>query len=176
MSAAEVNVGRRVRSVARSLAVIADELDTSPAPTPGHPVECGQSCPGDRASGFETLLAWAEFTRRASRTRDRFLGDALPREPAWDILLVLFVNRLRDVRLSTSRLCWASRLADKTGRRWIAQLTEAGLVESIGSQVRRRATYPVLTERGFEAMAGYFETVTVQLPAVHGLPSSGAQA
>lgn len=171
MSASEVTVGRKVRSIARSLAVIADDLEI----TPGTALERGESRIGDEASACATMLACAEFIRWANRQGDQFLGHALPREPAWEIMLVLFVNRLRDVRLSTSRLCWASRLPDKTGRRRIAQLTEAGLVESIASQTNRRASYPVLTERGFDAMAGYFETVIVQLRAVDVLPASDKQ-
>lgn len=175
MSASEATVGRKVRGIARSLAVIANDLETTPGTARAHLLEHGGSCIGDEASACSTMLACAEFIRWANRQKDKVLGDALPREPAWDIMLVLFANRLRDVRLSTSRLCWVSRLPDKTGRRWIARLTEAGLIESIASQTNRRASYPVLTERGFEAMAGYFQTVIVQLPAAYVLSASDKQ-
>jgi DNA-binding MarR family transcriptional regulator len=62
------------------------------------------------------------------RRRNEVLGQELFGEPAWDMLLDLFVAHEEDRPLSVGRLCSAAGVPESTARRWLATLESHGTV------------------------------------------------
>ncbi|WP_375397488.1 winged helix DNA-binding protein [uncultured Sphingomonas sp.] len=105
-------------------------------------------------------------TIRARRLRDRFVPNLLA-DPAWDILLDLFLNDLEQKTISISSLCVAANVPTTTALRWITQLEEAALVVKFPSTRDRRMTFVALSEKGREVMLAYFSaTRDAGLPLV----------
>jgi DNA-binding MarR family transcriptional regulator len=58
--------------------------------------------------------------------------------------------------VSVTSACIASCVPPTTALRWIAQLTEAGLLQRIEDDTDRRRAFIALTDRAADAMARYF--------------------
>ena len=94
---------------------------------------------------------------RQRRLRERYFEPGLFADPAWDILLDLTAARAEHRRVSVTSLCIAAAVPATTALRWIAQMTEAGiLVREQDGEDRRRA-FIALSDSAAEAMARYFD-------------------
>jgi len=93
---------------------------------------------------------------RQRQLRAKYLGGELFADPAWDILLDLTVARAEHTRVSVTSLCIASGVPPTTALRWIAQMTEAGLLDRVEDEADRRRAFIALSDRAAEAMARYF--------------------
>jgi DNA-binding MarR family transcriptional regulator len=91
---------------------------------------------------------------RQRRLRDRFFGANLFREPAWDILLDLYVAASEDKRISVSSACGAAGLPTATGLRWLAKLEKEALIKRVPAGTDGRTVYVELTEEAHEKMTG----------------------
>lgn len=115
---------------------------------------------GDRLyRGVRPPLPDPRLVRRIIRQRQlraRFFDSALFADPAWDMLLDLTAARAEHVRVSVTSLCIASGVPATTALRWIAQMTEAGLLERLEDVTDRRRAFIALTDRAADAMARYF--------------------
>jgi len=96
---------------------------------------------------------------RARRLRDQFFGPGLFEDPAWDMLLDLFAAELERVQVSVSSLCIAAAVAPTTALRWIARMTEAGLLERRPDPLDGRRAFMVLSSRASHAMRTYVAAV-----------------
>ena len=96
---------------------------------------------------------------RQRQLRARFIEGNLFADPAWDMLLDLTAARAEHVRVSVSSLCIASGVPPTTALRWIAQMTDAGLLERVEDEADRRRVFIGLTERAADAMARYFAEI-----------------
>jgi DNA-binding MarR family transcriptional regulator len=88
------------------------------------------------------------------RIRDRFLGGHLFREPAWDILLDLYVAEAEGKQISISSACGAAGLPTATGLRWLAKLEKEELIERIPAGSDGRTVYVSLTAEARAKMTG----------------------
>jgi hypothetical protein len=95
-------------------------------------------------------IAVTEYAGRRSRM-DHFDADLFG-EPAWDILLDLFIQRLSGRQVSKSSACIASAAPNTTALRWLTLLEEHGLIATKASKTDRRRSYVHLTDKGFNAM------------------------
>jgi DNA-binding MarR family transcriptional regulator/CheY-like chemotaxis protein len=93
---------------------------------------------------------------RQRQLRSEFLGPDLFADPAWDILLDLTAARAEHIRVSVTSLCIASGVPPTTALRWIAQMTEAGLLVRVEDESDRRRAFIDLSDKAAEAMARYF--------------------
>ncbi|KQU56922.1 hypothetical protein ASG67_17535 [Sphingomonas sp. Leaf339] len=86
------------------------------------------------------------------RRRDDAIGIAgeLFGEPAWDMLLYLYVQGSENAATSTTALCDASCSPGTTALRWIAKLTEVGLIERHIDDADRRRHHVRLTVAGVQ--------------------------
>jgi len=82
---------------------------------------------------------------RARRERARLFPEELFADPAWDILLDLYVAQANKQRISISAACIASGVPSTTGLRWIGRLEELGLVRRNDDPNDRRRAYIALT-------------------------------
>ncbi|RZF65185.1 hypothetical protein EWE75_07395 [Sphingomonas populi] len=92
---------------------------------------------------------------RARRLRDQYFDMGLFEDPAWDILLDLFAAELERVQVSVSSLCIAAAVAPTTALRWIAKMTEAGMLTRVPDPFDRRRAFMELAPNASEAMRGY---------------------
>jgi DNA-binding MarR family transcriptional regulator len=88
--------------------------------------------------------------------RARYFGGDLFADPAWDILLDLTAARAEHTRVSVTSLCIASGVPPTTALRWIAQMTDAGLLDRVEDETDRRRAFIALSDKAAEAMARYF--------------------
>jgi DNA-binding MarR family transcriptional regulator len=117
---------------------------------------CGHSR-SQRANGPIAVQIYAERQRRA-----KFFPTDLFGEPAWDILLDLFVaaedNELRSVK----SVCISSKVPDATALRYIDQLIAHELVERRPDRTDNRRKFLRLTKKGYRRMVDYLQ----EMPAI----------
>jgi DNA-binding MarR family transcriptional regulator len=77
----------------------------------------------------------------ARRQRNEAFGDDLFADPAWDILLDLFVSQAEDVGISVSSACLAAGVASTTALGHLVKLEKRGLVLRQGDPSDRRRTF-----------------------------------
>ncbi|MBY9064112.1 winged helix DNA-binding protein [Sphingomonas yunnanensis] len=104
---------------------------------------------------------------RARRLRDRFLGEGLFEDPAWDMLLDLYASHLERRRVSVSSLCIAAAVPPTTALRWITRLTERRLLARMPDPDDRRRVFIGLTDEAVRALQAYLGAlVEAGLPLV----------
>lgn len=109
-----------------------------------------------------TRLGTQEVVRsiiNARAERQKFLPENLFAEPAWDMLLDLYLGDILGKRISVSSLCTASNVPASTALRWIRSLGHAGLVDREGDHFDGRRYYVSLSEAGLARMDAYFESL-----------------
>jgi len=109
---------------------------------------------GETSSGKpppEALLERAESILRVRRSRERLFGRAMIGEPAFDLLLCLYL-RSGQCENSLSSLAKRERIPYSSAMRWIGYLADKGLVARSESKSDRRATSVRLTPSGRELM------------------------
>ncbi|MGA1799519.1 winged helix DNA-binding protein [Sphingomonas sp. 4RDLI-65] len=94
------------------------------------------------------------------KIRDQILGDALFSEPAWDILLDLFISDHECRQLSVSAVCIGARAPSATALRYLTMLQEAGLVERTRDERDGRRSHVQLTTLGRRRMASLLARMT----------------
>ena len=83
----------------------------------------------DLPRGALPAVATLRALIRARRLREQYFEAELFADPAWDMLLDLTAARAERSRVSVTSLCIASGVPPTTALRWIAQMTEAGLLQ-----------------------------------------------
>lgn len=101
-------------------------------------------------------LRVARLILRMRDARDRILGEQHFADPAWDLLLELYIAKVLDRPLTVGDACIGSRVPLTTGLRWIAELERVGKVARVRDPVDRRRTMVVLTDAQTERMDRFF--------------------
>ena len=106
-----------------------------------------------RASNAEAARqVYAQRRRRAAL----FGNQELFGEPAWDILLDLYIAHAAEKQVSVSSACIGSASPPTTGLRWLGVLAENDLVLREHDPEDQRRVLVRLTDRGLAAMDEYF--------------------
>lgn len=129
----------------------------------GRALSSGHAAPGTRHAALDVrsnfsdgvIAAIALSIHRARRRRARYLNNDLLGEPAWDILLDLFVNMVRGTRVSSTSLCHAAGVPTTTATRAIRRLEAEGLVRRHSAPDDKRLTLVELTSTGYKLMRSY---------------------
>lgn len=101
----------------------------------------------------QTLAAIARRLIVERRVRDRLLNiPDLFGEPAWDILLDLFVAHLSGKQVSTSSACISSTAPATTGLRYLKALEDKKLIKRVRHQSDGRVVYVCLTDEAVTQM------------------------
>ena len=95
----------------------------------------------------------------ARRTREAMIGAALFADPAWDMLLELYLARLEQRRVSTSQLVLASVVPSTTALRWIDKIESIRLARRVGDPFDRRRLWVELTALGAAKMDSFFDAI-----------------
>lgn len=110
----------------------------------------------------EVLAQLVKEIVRSRRQRDKLFGSELFGEPAWDILLELFVAEQSRRKLSVTSACLASAVPPTTAIRWVEKLEKDGWVRRENDPRDRRRSWILLTPKGSNAMRDYLEGLTVR--------------
>lgn len=110
----------------------------------------------------EQLIALARGSIRARRIRKSSLPQEMFGEPAWDMLLSLYVGSRSGARQTVSNLGLSSGSSPTTALRWIDYLESQSLVARRASPTDRRVTYIDLTDSGLAAVEEYFEKLLAE--------------
>ncbi len=98
------------------------------------------------------LLALAREEYAHRETRRQVLPNELLGEPAWDMMLDLFINGEVGKPVSVTSACLASRVPATTGLRWLSVLERKGLVERRPDPSDNRRYWAALTPMGLQKM------------------------
>ena len=102
----------------------------------------------------EALATVASRVYRARRRRERLFDATIFADPAWDMLLDLFLARARGQELRTTSLCHASGVPPTTALRWVDVLAKQGLIERRAAPDDRRVKIVTLSDQGYRVMRG----------------------
>jgi DNA-binding MarR family transcriptional regulator len=117
-------------------------------------------------SSRENLLSTARFSLEARQGRAEHFSPAMFGEPAWDLLLALYVTQADTPAPAVSSLAKSAGIAITTAFRWIDYLEEKRLIERQRSSDDGRALTVGLTEDGRARLEGYFADVLAGIVAV----------
>lgn len=113
--------------------------------------ENGQG-PPSRGFSDDKLASLAGAIYRMRQHRQAYFDVALFAEPAWDMLLDLFINKVRGARVSTTSLCLAAAVPHATGIRWIRTLRDHDLLRRYRAPDDARLMLIEITTRGYQLM------------------------
>lgn len=109
-----------------------------------------------------TGRASAKTVRLAIRSRsqrNKFFAADLFADPAWDMLLDLYLSQIIERRVSVSSLCLASNVPCTTALRWITTLQNEKLIKRNRDPFDKRRWYMSLTGKARFALDLYFSRV-----------------
>lgn len=150
-----------LRRMAASLLRIAAEIEvTVPTKEPGARIRPAHDTWKDL--NRERLASSALDQYRLRRKRTNHFPAELFAEPAWDILLDLFVAKIRNRNISVTSACIASDVPSTTALRWLNLLEEMNLVRREQHETDSRVTWVRLTDGGFNAFVQYFEDISIK--------------
>lgn len=101
-------------------------------------------------------VAQAEYASR--RRRDALFHPGIFAEPAWDMLLDLYVQEHMKRPVSIHSLCIAAAVPPTTALRWIGRLVDCGLMTREPSRRDHRVVHVALTATGRNEMEQYLRS------------------
>lgn len=112
----------------------------------------------DESGERSTALANAQRTGRRRLLRRQLLGaEELFGEPAWDMLIDLFIHQCEGKPVSTSSLCIASGLSMSSALRLVQRLIDASLLEREVDPGDGRRNFISLSPRIAHRLTAFFE-------------------
>jgi DNA-binding MarR family transcriptional regulator len=103
----------------------------------------------------EQLLRKAREIFSGRRNRRKHFNRAMFDEPAWDIVLALYIAEFREARLTISRIADWIEVPTSTAVRWIDYLEKQRLIERQPHPNDKRISFLRLLDRGRAAMDTY---------------------
>lgn len=101
------------------------------------------------------LAAIAQQKYDNRRRRDAIFQSGMFAEPAWDMLLDLYVQQHLKRPVSIHSLCIAAAVPPTTALRWIGKLVDGGMMVRVPSRRDNRVVHVALSDRGREYMEEY---------------------
>lgn len=115
---------------------------------------------------------WGELARQTYDDRRRrskiFQSEDLFGEPAWDILVDLFIAAKERRHVSVTSACIGAAVPSTTALRWLTILEKESLIVREADPVDARRVYVKLSARGYAAMLEYFASSSRSIVRVDG--------
>ena len=140
-----------LRALATRMLNLANAIDGKPSIERERPAD--DAYRGWDGVDVEWMLTKAYEIYRFRRRRQRFFNPELFGEPAWDMLLDLFIARLKNDRISVTSACRAADVPSTTALRWLRLLEDANLIERLSNLTDQRVTWVRLTDHGANSMS-----------------------
>lgn len=122
----------------------------------------GRAVPADTASaGAPDLIARARAIMASRKARRKYFPSDLFHEPAWEMLMALFIIYEGEHTMNVKQLVSCSDAPATTSQRWIDHLHKSGLIDRVTDTIDRRRIDISLSERGHDAMVKYLKDVTI---------------
>lgn len=158
-----MNRASEMREIAGRLLRLADDEDRAEAPQQprGEPnidlSEGGALAPSLRAGTSDSVYLYrlAEALVRLRRLRDRHFDADLFADPAWDMLLDLFIQRAKGRRVDVTSICNASQVPETTALRWLGIIQKRGWISRETDSRDRRRVFVGLSRSGEVAVTEY---------------------
>lgn len=148
--------GSPLQPLADELVAIAARLRDVAAEQPAR----DKQRPARPALSERRYLALARQAYGLRRKRAAIFGNPeLFGEPAWDILLDLYIAHAEGKPVSVSSACIGSAAPPTTGLRWLGVLADAGLVIRENDAGDNRRVLVRLSPAGITAMERFFDAV-----------------
>lgn len=153
---------RRLIAAANELLALAAELEevARKGSMGAAPAADGAHASGDGMAPFEDDVRWLRYARRTyrnRRSRTGVFGDkTLFGEPAWDLLLDLFIAAKERKRVPVTSACIGAAVPTTTALRWLAVLEERGLVLREADPSDARRIFVRLSAEAYAQMVAYF--------------------
>jgi hypothetical protein len=157
------------RQLQRTIEALTKTVDLLRSRLAGRSQDIGAA--DEPAAGLERAVQF-EICNRAMRSS--FFDPDFFCDPAWDMLLDLFLQHSLGRRICVSSLCIASGAPSSTALRWIRALEEADLVERSRDPTDGRRVFVRLTAAGHAKIAGYLAALTC--PSCAHTPGSAPDA
>jgi DNA-binding MarR family transcriptional regulator len=110
---------------------------------------------GHAVADRQTLISRARRAILERRKRAEMFGTAMFGEPAWEMLLILYVEQ-NNLRLTIARLTQLSGASATTVLRWLEYLEGEELIRRYAHPVDARSSFVGMTDRGLQALDLYF--------------------
>ena len=110
-------------------------------------------------SSRDELISRARGVLYARRLRARHFNRVMFAEPAWDILLLLYLADSSEGRQSIGQLAELVETPLTTVLRWVAYLEKEHLVERRDHPTDRRIVFIRLTDKGRNAMDAFLDEI-----------------
>lgn len=117
------------------------------------------SLPENLSSKSAAAVKLARELRRIRMNRSKFLPASLFADPAWDIILDLFIAHHETRRSSVKTVCLASGVPSTTALRWITILEKAGLIVRKKDESDSRVRCIELSSVGYDAIRGLLDEI-----------------
>lgn len=111
------------------------------------------------AQDRESLVSRARIVLNCRKLRERYFKPVIFGEPAWDILLVLYIAEHSSGKPTMTRLAEWIDTPLSTVVRWMNFLEEERLVERQGHPTDKRTVFVRLLEKGRNALDSYLGAV-----------------
>jgi hypothetical protein len=109
---------------------------------------------------IENALATAQEALLARQSRSDFVGNPeLFGEPAWDMLLDLFIRQTREEEITVKSACVHAITPKPTAIRWLGVLESNGLITIRVDPNDKERQLIHLTPVGYEGMLRYLESI-----------------
>ncbi|MEG3124141.1 hypothetical protein [Sphingomonas sp. GB1N7] len=124
-------------------------------------ISSGRILPDGIADGPVDLVARARNIMASRKARRKFFPADLFHEPAWEMLMALFIIYEGEHTMNVKALVSCSDAPATTSQRWIDHLHKSGLIDRVTDTIDRRRIDISLSERGHDAMVRYLKDVIV---------------
>ena len=141
-----------ITDLTKTLSAVAAEFNdrVSKAAEPERPID---------EPGGSALMEQAKLVLAQRRLRRQFLPDELFHEPAWDMLLALFIARDERLPMNIKTLVSLSDAPVTTSQRWIEHLHKLKLINRVTDFADRRRAEISLSQTGDRAMSAYLHAL-----------------
>ena len=141
--------GKDLEDAERLLSLLAQSREPTADRPSGPEDEAGRTFDRDeRMKRAKRLFA-------ARRRRTQLFGKAMFGEPAWDMLLALYITD-SERRQTIGQLTQLAENPGTTALRWLDYLEREGLVERESHPTDRRAVFMRISDKGQKALDSYF--------------------
>ncbi|WP_179041481.1 hypothetical protein [Sphingobium lactosutens] len=113
------------------------------------------------APAAPTMNGSVDFFRRLQKARNRranFFGGDLFVDPAWDIMIDLYISAADHKQISISSACMASGAPPTTALRYLASLTDAGIIIRTADARDGRRIFVRLSDEARQTMTNWYES------------------
>ena len=105
----------------------------------------------------DKLATIASSIHGSRRMRADYFNGSLLTDPAWDMLLHLFIQTMRGRRVSVSSLCVAASVPHTTALRWLEALREERLLQRSKEDQDRDLECVEITPKAVQQMRRFIE-------------------